>query len=147
MNQIDTLSGSLYDMIPEAVLRTYHTIAKWTNRTVALLSLIPEHLQKHPQQAFTLFFVANCVFVYGTMKFALMLDERVAAAPKTFEGDEYRFNQFLIDGVVVGTSMIILNSALSRLLQYPLDKVIVATLVTATIALKMFYSALFPVEE
>ena len=76
-----------------------------------------------------------------------MLDERVAAAPKTFEGDEYRFNQFLIDGVVVGTSMIILNTALSRLLQYPLDKAIVATLVTATIALKMFYSALFPVEE
>ena len=147
MNVIEIVNGPMSHAMADVTKTPFQITMEWINRSINLIKLIPDHLQKNPQHALGVFVTANAISFYFINRLAHYLEERVASAPKQLDVDEKRFNQVLIYGFVVGGSVLIFNLALSRLLSYTLTKMTLAAITAASIALRFILSNIFPAEE
>lgn len=144
MNVIEIVNGQMPHAMADATKTPFQIAVEWINRSINYIKLIPDHLQNNPQHALGVFVTANAISFYFINRLAQYLEERVASAPKQLDADEKRFNQVLIYGFVVGGSALIFNLALSRLLSYPLNKMTLAAITAASIALRFILSKISP---
>lgn len=147
MKDIEIFNGPITNLIPDAFKTTYRTTVEWLNRSIVVISSIPTYLQQNPSQAFAVFFTANAIVFYGLYLFAQFLDDRAAESSHAASVEDLFLNHLLINGVIVGVSILLLNTALSNVLQYPLTHTVLVAVAAGAISLRIILSTLFPAEE
>lgn len=142
MNQIGLYIPPGIRTVTDAVLSAYQKVADWTYRPIELMGTIPAYFKQNPNQASAAFITANAVCFFSVFWLAQILEERVESAPRRLGTDERRFNQFLINGLVVGGSSLIFNLVLSKLFDYHLSIMKLIAIAIASIALKVIVNNL-----
>jgi uncharacterized membrane protein len=112
-----------------------YPVSEWSGRFVKALQNIPQQMQSNPHVAIAVFTITNLALCMLLNLLTNHLHQRIVNCPKKLNEKEKKFNKILIDGVVVGTVIVLWNITFSKFTQYPLNKwTLAAITVTAVFA-------------
>lgn len=138
MFKIYSNSRSFSEGLTTLLKDKYQLVSEWKGHLVQRWNSFLKNMQNRPNVAITVFTVANLIFFTLINNLAWSLEKRVHDIPQKLSEGDRRFNYFLIDGIVVGGSVLTFNIALSKLSQYPLNKSTIAAVTVGSIALRYF---------
>jgi hypothetical protein len=144
---IYSISQRLMENYSIPLKESFPTISDWTRHTIQWIKDLPNQMQKNPRTAFYVFLTANILFFTIMNSYANALVERVIDTPQQLNATDRKFNIFLIDGVVIGGSVLVFNTILSKALNYPLSKSAYAAITLSTIAIRTLFFSSFIEDE
>lgn len=121
--------------------------SEWMGYTVQLLKECSKKLYDHLSIKNSVFIAVNLIFFAKIHELAKFLEDRVKNTPKKLDAKEIKFNMVLIDFLVVGGSMLIGNSMLSKMMCYPISNLTLAIMTLSSIAFSSFSHQPIEAEE
>jgi hypothetical protein len=145
MTGIYSIPQSFREGLTTLLRDKYQLISEWRGHIVQVWDSFIQEMKNRPNVAFTVFTVANLVFFTFMNNVAWSLERRVNDAPQKLSPCDRRFNYILIDGFLVGSSVLTFNLMLSQLTHHPLNKTTLAAITIGSIVVRYFLH--LPVEE
>lgn len=133
VNTISSITGTVQDFINQGCRVT----SDWAGRGIDLVKKIPSQMGENKHVAIGIFAASNVAFFKLATVFADWLDNTIEAHPKQLTENQKLFKKGLVDGVVFGGSVAILNHLLARSTNYPLSNVVLLAITTAAIATRV----------
>lgn len=135
---IHSVFGSARDNSLEFLTTHLSNNSEWMDYSVQCLKGFSKKLYEELSIKASVCIAANLLFFAKISELAELLEERIKTTQKKLEAREIRFNMILIDYFVVGGSALTFNIVLSKLMNYPLSKLTLATITLGSIALRTF---------
>lgn len=145
MSRVYSIPQSFKEGVTNLLKDKYQLVSEWKGHLVRAWDSFLKEMKNRPQFAITVFTVANLIFFTLINNLAWSLERRINDIPQKLSAGNRRFNYILIDGAVVGGSVLTFNLMLSQLTQYPLSKTTIAAITVGSIALRYFLH--IPVED
>jgi hypothetical protein len=150
MTGIYSLTHLSRETISDSLKNGFRTLGNWVGRALTLIQNVPHQMQANPTVAIAVFAGSNVLFYkFVANPFAnglgRLIDERAierypSELPPHIAADYPSFKNLLLNGVIVGGSVLSFNLILSRLADYPLSKTALAAITTAAIAARYLSS-------
>lgn len=140
MTEIYSIAQSIATSISIVLKDGYSIAAEWAGRAVKVIRNLPYEMQNNRNVAITVFTTANIVCFTIANQFANWLDRRIESYPEELTNDQKIFKSTLLNGFVIGGSAFTYNFILSKVIKYPLSKIVLEAIIVTSIATRILLS-------
>ena len=113
------------------------TIGDFYGRVIRGIDNLPQLMKNNPSVAFGVIVTTNTIFFTIVNRITNWLNKKLEDKyPLNLEQKTYKY--ILLDGILVGGSVLVFNILLSKASNYPLSKITLAAITTAAIAVRYF---------
>lgn len=133
MNSISPFINNTINIVTQVLKNSAAQISQWANHSVRFIQLIPQQMQQNSYVAFAVIATTNTIFFLTIRSIVKHLDQRLDNQAKPLNLDQRTIKHILLNGLILGGSVISANLLLSKITQYSLSKSVLATITTAAI--------------
>lgn len=141
ITNIYSISQPLKNTLANISIQSFHMFCQSIGSTVKWLKQLPKEIGQHPNLPMTVLIITNLIFFKFINQLAIALEERMNNSPKKLDQMDRKFNLFLINGVIVGGAVLSYNVFLSKLIDYPENKITFAAFTIVAIIARWHISS------